>query len=53
MGENASLQTALDAGCQAAALKCLKPGAQAGMPVRREIAALGLDQKSLPAKLQA
>jgi ribokinase len=40
MGENAPLQTALDAGCQAAALKCLKQGVQAGMPARRETAAL-------------
>jgi ribokinase len=40
IGENASLQQALEVGCEAAALKCLKPGAQDGMPLRSEIKAL-------------
>ena len=40
ISENAPLQNALEAGCEAAALKCLKPGAQDGMPVRSEIKAL-------------
>ena len=40
VSENAPLETALQAGCEAAALKCLKPGAQAGMPLRSEIKAL-------------
>jgi ribokinase len=37
VGENAPLQKALEAGCEAAALKCLKPGAQDGMPVRSDL----------------
>jgi ribokinase len=40
VGENATLQTALEVGCEAAALKCLKPGAQDGMPMRSEVASL-------------
>jgi ribokinase len=46
ISENAPLQTALEAGCEAAALKCLKPGAQDGMPVRGEVKALGARQSS-------
>ena len=38
--EKVPLQTALEVGCEAAAQKCLKPGAQAGMPLRGAIAAL-------------
>jgi ribokinase len=41
IGENAPVQKALEVGCEAAALKCLKPGAQDGMPARSEIKALG------------
>jgi ribokinase len=41
LGENAPLQQALEVGCEAAALKCLKAGAQDGMPMRGEIKALG------------
>ncbi len=44
LSENAPLQTALEVGCEAAALKCLKPGAQAGMPRRGEIRALGWER---------
>jgi ribokinase len=40
LSEKALLRKALEAGCEAAALKCLKPGAQDGMPARDEIAAL-------------
>lgn len=40
ISENAPLQKALESGCEAAALKCLKPGAQDGMPLRSEIKAL-------------
>jgi ribokinase len=40
LSEKASLRKALEAGCEAAALKCLKPGAQDGMPARDEITAL-------------
>jgi ribokinase len=40
LAEGAPLQQALAVGCEAAALKCLKPGAQDGMPGRREISAL-------------
>jgi ribokinase len=40
ISENAPLQKALAVGCEAAALKCLKPGAQNGMPARSEIKAL-------------
>src|SRR5690349_8213314 len=40
ISENAPLPKALEAGCEAAALKCLKPGAQDGMPLRSEIKAL-------------
>jgi len=46
IGENAPLEKALEVGCEAAALKCLKPGAQDGMPMRSEIKAL--DAKPLP-----
>jgi ribokinase len=38
--EKVTLQTALQIGCEAAARKCLKRGAQAGMPMRHEITAL-------------
>ncbi|WGD49032.1 ribokinase [Bradyrhizobium sp. CB1650] len=38
--ERVPLQTALEVGCEAAAQKCLKPGAQAGMPVRAAIPSL-------------
>jgi len=41
ISENASLQRALEVGCEAAALKCLKLGAQNGMPLRSEIKVLG------------
>jgi len=40
ISEKASLRKALAVGCEAAALKCLKPGAQDGMPSRDEITAL-------------
>jgi len=40
IGEKAPLQKALEIGCEAAALKCLKAGAQAGMPSRDAIKAL-------------
>ena len=40
VSEKAPLQKALAAGCEAAALKCLKAGAQAGMPMRSAIKAL-------------
>jgi len=40
LAEQAPLQTALQAGCEAAALKCLKPGAQDGMPRRSELTSL-------------
>jgi ribokinase len=40
VSENAPLEKALEVGCEAAALKCLKPGAQDGMPVRSEIKTL-------------
>ncbi|HLZ01266.1 MAG TPA: ribokinase [Bradyrhizobium sp.] len=40
LGEKASLKKALEVGCEAAALKCLKLGAQDGMPARGEIRAL-------------
>jgi ribokinase len=40
LGEQAPLQLALDVGCEAAALACLKTGAQAAMPVRSAVAAL-------------
>jgi ribokinase len=40
VSENAPLEKALEVGCEAAALKCLKPGAQDGMPARSEINAL-------------
>jgi ribokinase len=32
--EKSSLKKALEVGCEAAALSCLKPGAQHGMPMR-------------------
>ncbi|UPK39698.1 ribokinase [Bradyrhizobium sp. 186] len=38
--EGASLQHALDVSCEAAALKCLKAGAQTGMPMRSAIGSL-------------
>ncbi|MGH6742472.1 MAG: PfkB family carbohydrate kinase, partial [Bradyrhizobium sp.] len=40
LGEQAPLQKALEVGCEAAALKCLRPGAQGGMPLRDAISAL-------------
>jgi ribokinase len=40
VSEKAALQKALAVGCEAATLKCLKAGAQAGMPVRGAIRAL-------------
>ncbi|MCP3368949.1 ribokinase [Bradyrhizobium cajani] len=40
LSENVSLQIALEVSCEAAALKCLKPGAQAGMPIRGAIGSL-------------
>ena len=40
LGEQAPLQKALEVGCEAAALKCLRPGAQGGMPLRDAITAL-------------
>jgi ribokinase len=40
LSEQAPLQKALEVGCEAAALKCLKPGAQDGMPSRDAINAL-------------
>jgi ribokinase len=40
LGEQASLQLALDIGCEAAALACLKTGAQAAMPTRSAVTAL-------------
>jgi len=40
LAEKMPLQQALEAGCEAAALKCLKPGAQDGMPARSAIRAL-------------
>ena len=40
VSEKTPLQKALEAGCEAAALKCLKTGAQAGMPARSAVKAL-------------
>lgn len=40
IGEKAPLSKALEAACEAAALKCLKRGAQDGMPVRSALKAL-------------
>ena len=40
IAENLPLPKALAVGCEAAALKCLKPGAQDGMPKRGAISAL-------------
>jgi len=40
LAENAPLKKALEAACEAAALNCLKLGAQDGMPTRSEISAL-------------
>ena len=40
VSEHATLQKAIEVGCEAAALKCLKRGAQDGMPARSEIKAL-------------
>jgi ribokinase len=40
LGEKAPLRQALDIGCEAAAVKCLKLGAQDGMPARTVIRAL-------------
>ena len=37
LSEQAPLQNAMEVGCKAAALKCLKAGAQDGMPTRDEI----------------
>jgi sugar/nucleoside kinase (ribokinase family) len=34
IGEKSSLKKALEVGCAAAALSCLKAGAQHGMPMR-------------------
>jgi ribokinase len=41
LGEQAPLQLALEVGCEAAALACLRIGAQAAMPVRSAVTALG------------
>ena len=41
LAERAPLQAALQAGCEAAALKCLKLGAQDGMPRRSELQRFG------------
>jgi len=41
LDENAPLQAALEIGCEAAALKCLKAGAQDGMPMRSALKAFG------------
>jgi ribokinase len=40
LDEKAPLQAAMQVGCEAAAQKCLTPGAQAGMPLRTAIASL-------------
>lgn len=40
LSEGASLQRALEVSCEAAALKCLKAGAQTGMPMRHAIGSL-------------
>jgi ribokinase len=40
LGEQATLQLALEVGCEAAALACLKIGAQTAMPVRSAVTAL-------------
>ncbi|WP_314950118.1 ribokinase [Bradyrhizobium cosmicum] len=40
LSEGVSLQRALEAGCEAAALKCLKAGAQTGMPMRHAMSSL-------------
>jgi len=40
ISEGASLRSALEVGCEAAALKCLRPGAQDGMPARGAITGL-------------
>ncbi|MHC2619869.1 ribokinase [Bradyrhizobium huanghuaihaiense] len=40
LSEKVPLQTALQVGCEAAAQKCLTPGAQAGMPMRGAISSL-------------
>lgn len=40
LGEGVSLQRALELSCEAAALKCLKAGAQTGMPTRSAISSL-------------
>lgn len=37
IGEQTSLQKALEVGCEAAALSCLKAGAQLGMPMREAL----------------
>ena len=42
LDEKAPLRSALAVACEAAALKCLVPGAQDGMPKRHAITALGL-----------
>ncbi len=41
ISEHAPLEKALEVGCEAAALKCQKVGAQDGMPIRSDIKALG------------
>lgn len=41
LGEQAPLQRAIEVGCEAASLACLKVGAQAAMPVRSAVTALG------------
>jgi ribokinase len=41
LDEKAPLQRALEIACEAAALKCLRAGAQDGMPVRSEIRSFG------------
>ena len=40
LSEQAPLQNALEVGCEAAALKCLKAGAQDGMPTRSAIGSI-------------
>ncbi|MDA9402092.1 ribokinase [Bradyrhizobium sp. CCBAU 45389] len=40
LGEGVALQRALAVGCEAAALKCLKAGAQTGMPMRSGLGSL-------------
>jgi ribokinase len=40
LGEQATLQLALEVGCEAATLACLKVGAQTAMPVRSAVTTL-------------